>query len=495
MKTKTIRAFLCALSGAILLGAVGIASAAAVTVNLTVQRMNTTLSDGATVPMWGYCTTGSCSGNWAPGPTIKASVGDTLTINLTNSLPVSTSLVILGQLGGGLGAPTTMASPQHAPQTQTTWPANALATFTPPAQNSRVMSMGTNVPGTTSASLTWRNLKPGTYLYETGTLASIQVPMGLYGLLVVTAAPDTSGALPVSQAYNGVKYDSDTTLLFSEVDPVQNAAVDAAVVAAGAAADALASKRFNDSTCMPKCYPAAVNYTPTYFLINGHSFNKAAPNLSSFAVAGSSTAPGSYVAGNVLLRLANAGSRTHVPTLIGLPMAIVAEDGNLAPGNAKVQSEVLLSAGKTHDVVIRPAQVSPTPASGAVYAPASYSLFDRNLKLSAGGTTDAGMQGFVQVAALGATSGAGALPAAVRPLAVNDSFQVPLNASISGNVKFNDIAVATVATLTIPAHGTLVFSPDGNFIYTANAGFAGVDSFTYNGNGGTTNTVNAAPVD
>ena len=49
-------------------------------------------------------------------------------------------------------------------------------------------------------------LKPGTYLYETGTHPSIQAPMGLYGVVVVTniPAPATlSTPLKPGQAYPG----------------------------------------------------------------------------------------------------------------------------------------------------------------------------------------------------------------------------------------------------------------------------------------------------
>ena len=90
------------------------------TVNLTAKRMSVTMPDGNTVPMWGYCdgsiattdSTGAttttplagsaiCSAptGWMPGPTITvpydAANGTSLTINLTNNLPVQTSIVIL----------------------------------------------------------------------------------------------------------------------------------------------------------------------------------------------------------------------------------------------------------------------------------------------------------------------------------------------------------------------------------------------------------------
>ena len=366
-------------------------------VNLTAQRMTTTLRDGTTVPMWGYCVTGTCTTTWAPGPTIMATAGTNLLINLTNTLPVPTSLVVLGQLGGGLGTPTTMPSPAHPGQNFTTFPGNAQVNptgppaFQPPAQGPRVRSFGTEIPAAGSTALTWSNLKPGTYIYETGTLPSLEVPMGLYGLLVVTsAAPanvtSTSGTCSVTTAtacltsatcpagetcnittttsfaagtaYPGVTYDADATLLFSEIDPVQNAAVDAAAVAGTDV-----NKRFNDPSCTPTapCYPAAVNYAPTYFMINGAWFDRTSPQNSTITVADAGTTS-TFSSGNILLRLANAGSRTHIPTFVGLPMALVAEDGNLAPGLPKVQNEVLLTAGKTYDALVKPAAAAGSTA-------------------------------------------------------------------------------------------------------------------------------------
>src|SRR5438067_1593650 len=87
-------------------------------VNLAAAPATATLPDGAQVPMWGYgCgtpvsgSTATCRalsplaaapGAWSP-VVITVPTGQDLTINLTNGLPVPTSLVIVGQLGGGLG--------------------------------------------------------------------------------------------------------------------------------------------------------------------------------------------------------------------------------------------------------------------------------------------------------------------------------------------------------------------------------------------------------
>jgi FtsP/CotA-like multicopper oxidase with cupredoxin domain len=136
---------------------------------LTAQRMTTSLRDGTSVPMWGFCPTGSCASSWAPGPTIYATAGTSLQINLTNALPVPTSLVVLGQLGGGLGAPQKMASPPHPGQNYTTFPGNAQVNtdgtnaFVPPAQGPRVRSFGAEAAAASGSSsgtvtLTWDNL-------------------------------------------------------------------------------------------------------------------------------------------------------------------------------------------------------------------------------------------------------------------------------------------------------------------------------------------------
>ncbi len=478
MRTPKIKATLWTVFAVAMLAAPGVASAATTTVNLTAQRMNTTMPDGASVPMWGYCTTGACTAAWAPGPAIVIAndpAGNTLEINLTNSLPMPTSIVILGQLGGGLGAPIRMPSPAHPPQQFTTFPGNGGAdpAFMPPPQLDRAQSFSTQVAAGGTTKLTWNNLRPGSYIYETATLPSLQAPMGLYGVLIVTQPPvqaDATHTFANGNAYPtaNIAYDSDTTLLFSEIDPVQNMQVDAAALAG-----ANVNTRFNDPSCAATaCYPAAVNYTPTYFLINGQPYDKSAPQKSAYAVASS----GNASSGNILLRMLNAGLRTHIPSVVGLPMSLVAEDGNVAPGNPKIQHEVLLTAGKTHDVIVKPA------AAAGVFTPATFGLFDRQLSLTTANSPDGGQQGFLVVNRFDTALGSfktGALSAGVTPLVVNDSYQVPLNAAFNGNVKLNDIAAAAVATTSPTAHGTLLFNPDGSFIYTPNSGFSGTDTFTY----------------
>jgi hypothetical protein len=452
----------------LLLGAMGVAQT---TVNLTAQKSTTTMPDGKTVPMWGFCTIGSCSAQWTAGPTIVVPAGNSLTVSLTNNLPTPTSFVILGQInGGGVGSPNKVAGPEHLPQVTTTWPGNGTAVFNPPTQGKRVQSFGSEASangGTQTYS--WDKLAPGTYIYESGTQPSIQVPMGLYGVVVVTTAPVsttdannvttlTAGtAYPAGKnaaaSYSAITYDADAVVLTSEVDAVQNAAVDAA--------NGDASK-----------YPAAVNYRPTYFLVNGHPFDVTVPNTVTVGATASS--------GNVLVRFANAGSRTHIPTIVGLPMAVVAEDGNVLPGNPRVQSEVLLTAGKTHDIIVKP-----TSASGT-YAIGTFGIFDRALMLSSGNKPNSGLQAYLLVNGGALPAGAAGLTAA----AVDDTFVVPLNSTtFTGNILNNDIGITSATLGNAPNNGTVTFNADGTFTYTPTGATVVADIFTYVGNGSSTATV------
>ena len=478
----------------VLLISVGAAQAQ---VALNAKPAMAVLSDGQSVPMWGlFCgaptaTLPTCAtlnahaaaGSWQP-PIITVQAGSNLTITLTNSLKVPTSLIIVGQLGGGLGnAPTRTPSPAHAPQT-VTWPIGGDGSgplFTPPAQAARVQSFGTEVaPGATQA-LTWPAMKAGTYLLESGTHPSIQGPMGLYGVVVVT---DTSAA--PSQAYPGVSYDASMPLLLSEIDPVQNAAVDAAVNNPGFSETAVwrgtagGCGDVSQPITAHTCYPPAVNYDPRYFLINGASFDRNNPAASALAVTATTGS------GRVLLRFVNAGLRMHVPSVVGLNMALIAEDGNVQPDVAlalsrslvpqpKVQSEIFLAAGKTYDAIVTP------PGTAGNLTPAAYAVFDRQLSLSTNNQRDGGMQAYLQV-------NGGALPAASTTAVANpDTFYLvtgnPMTvADPAKGVLANDVGVYSVQLLTPPAGGTVTLNANGTFTYVPASGTTS-DSFTYQANG------------
>jgi hypothetical protein len=506
---------------------------------------------------------------WSPVViTVPAGAAGGLQINLTNNLSfapltsgtsnsIPTSIVIVGQVGGGLGgAPTTTPSPDHANvQGCVTWfiadgstPPGTPCTANdsgavPPNQGQRVQSMGKEVaPGTsTPTSLTWANLKPGTYLLESGTHPSIQVPMGLIGMLVVTTAPSgtTAGtaypavaATSKTPALPAVQYNAEIPLEFSEIDPVQNKAVDLAVRTAGFSETKVWSGMPTDpqgnpgcgnpaSTTYHTCYPPAVNYTPFYYLINGIAFNKTMSAMSVFeaTAGGTPTAPVTTgISGTVLARLVNAGLRMHVPSIVGSQtngfngaggaatvagFALIAEDGNPLPNLAapRVQTDVFMAAGKVYDVMVN----VPALPSGATVTPA-LPIYARDLALSGNSSVrDAGMLAYISVnnTLSNAAASQNTLPFAVagaqaNPDTYNSIVACPSTATSctplvvsdpSKGVIGNDVNVYGVILVTPPTKGTLTCTSLGNalcangtFTYTPNPG-TGSDSFAYCANG------------
>src|SRR5882762_8131160 len=540
------------LAVSVLLLGVGVAIAQQ-TVNLTAAPTTTTMPDGTVVPMWGYACGAAVAANpapvancaklnpaaltattttpagWSP-VVITTSPGQALTISLTNSLSftagtgtntVPTSIMIVGQVGGGLGAlaqRTTTLSPDHSnlPSSTATWPiVGSAPAFTPPPQGARVQSFSTEVAAGATTSLTWAAPRPGTYLIMSGTHPSIQGPMGLYGILVVTAAPAgvTAGtaypavaATATTPAFPAVTYNAEIPLEFSEIDPVQNKAVQTAVNTAGFSETKVWSGQTgqcgNPNSAVGivnTCYPPAVNYTPLYYMINGVAFDKTNPGISLFQALPTGVTAGT---GTVLVRIVNAGSRMHVPAIVGSQTTgqtgagltttvtgfqLIAEDGNPLPGTPRVQSDVFMAAGKVYDVMIN------APAASTALA-----VYDRELSLSSNAVGhDSGMLAYIGIngSALPVTAGSGVFSKAVANPDTYNSLApcttapcIPLNVSDpSKGVIANDINVYGVTLLTAPANGTLTLNANGTFTYVADAGTAS-DSFTYCANGSVTGT-------
>jgi hypothetical protein len=525
-------------------------------VNLTAGPTSITLPDGTVVPMWGYTcdatqpsgTLATCArlnplaplatattpAGWSP-VVITVPTGQNLLISLTNNLSfttgtgsnsVPTSLVIVGQLGGGLGsAATSTTSPDHTnAQAATTWPIAGGAGASAPAQLPRVQSFSTEVATGGTTLLTWTAPRPGTYLLESGTHPSIQGPMGLYGIVVVTTAPVVANpsAVPAvagapGTAYPGVNYNAEVPLLFSEIDPVQNNAVNTAVSTSGfveaatvpvnVTTSANVHQCFDPATngSASACYPPAVNYSPLYYLINGVAFDKTHPLTSVFPTAPVGTTAAA-ISGNVLVRLVNAGLRMHVPSIVGAQtgtaaapgFGLIAEDGNPLPGVTRVQSEVFMAAGKTYDVMIN----VPTSATARALP-----VYDRELSLSGNATArDAGMLAYISVNGAAAPAAPALIPAVAR----NDAYgslspgQTLSVSDPSRGVIANDTNVYGVQLLAPSAHGTVTLNVDGTFTYVP-TGTGTSDSFTYCANGSVsatgcssgltaTVTLSAAPV-
>ncbi|MBZ5569653.1 MAG: hypothetical protein LAN64_17640 [Acidobacteriia bacterium] len=480
----------------------GVGVSAAQQVNLTAGPTTATLPDGNTVPMWGYScdavqptgSTATCAKlnpaapGWSP-VVITVPTGSNLTISLTNSLTfptsgtptnVPTSLTIVGQLGGGLGtAPVRTPSPTHAAQ-GATWPAADPTTVNnPPPQPDRVQSFATEVAAGATTALTWTAPRAGTYLLESGTHPSIQGPMGLYGMVVVTDA--ASGT-----AYPAVTYNSEVPLLFSEIDPVQNRSVDAAVRTDGFSETRVWSGQpggcgnpASGAGVYQTCYPPAVNYAPLYYMINGVAFDKTNASASVFPASPAGGAAG------ILVRIVNAGLRSHIPSIVGanttpvivpsggtataVPgFGLIAEDGNPLPGVTRVQSEVFMAPGKTYDVMID------APAAGQPPIP----VFDRMGGLSGNAVNrDAGMLAYISANGATAVTSTAAGAVADTYHAVVSGKTLTVSDPAKG-VLANDTNVYGAKVVGVVAGLTL--NLDGTFSYTG-----APTTFTYCGNGAT----------
>jgi hypothetical protein len=342
------------LSQALLLAGLVTAAAPASAVEywLRADTVNVTMPDGVSVPMWGYALTdmtfvpGTAS---VPGPALTVPPGDTvLTIHLKNNLPEATSIVIPGQVAAMTPVwDNGMSGPR-------------------PSATARVRSFTHEaLVGGGTADYTWTSMKPGTYLYHSGTHPQVQVQMGLYGGVTGNAVAAT--ATTPAEAYGGVPYNNEVTMLFSEIDPALHAAV---------AGGTYGTAGGPTST---------FNYQPKYFLINGKPH--AAGDLPLAVLpAGQKT----------LLRFLNAGLQTHVPVINGQYLKMIAEDGNPYPwpGNPRQQYSVLLPAAKTVDAIL-----TPQLAGGA--GPTRYSIYDRRLDLTTGAAQDGGMLAMLEVSGTG----------------------------------------------------------------------------------------------
>ena len=158
-----------------------------------------------------------------PGPRIVVPAGDTsLTVVLTNLLPEPTSLVIPGQ------------------------PFEAV-----PERNAdgRVRSMTPETAAGATRSYAFTGLRPGTFLYQSGSHPAVQVQMGLYGAVDADAAAGSWACrrrpIPASPTI------TRRVLVYSEIDPALHEAVSAGTYGT------------------PEGPRARSDYKPSLFLVNG----------------------------------------------------------------------------------------------------------------------------------------------------------------------------------------------------------------------------------
>jgi len=409
------------------------------------------LPDGSSVPMWGYAPGGATGGvcdsaPTFPGPRLTVTDG-ALTINLTNTLPESTSIVIPG-----------LPMPAGGP----TWDDGTTGARTSATQ--RVRSFGAEVASEATGSYSFTVGRSGTFLYHSGTHPQKQVYMGLGGPVTQDALAAVPPAL--AEAYPGVPYEQDLVLFYSEIDPDLNAAI------------------------VGGSYQTSIDYHAKWFLVNGEPYSTVCTDGNSDLVDDASGYPCASMAQTAeidagvaktptLLRFLSTAGETHVPTLQGLHMTIHAEDGipygweDTSAGTfgtaPRQQYSVMLPPLKTKDAIIEP-QLDGT-----------YALYDGNGYMT--NPTDpedffhkdpvGGMLRFLLVAQDGAVN--------EPPVAGPDFATVVESGTITIDVLANDSdpegQPLTIAGInTTGTTGTVVCN--GTCEYTAAAG-AGTDTFTY----------------
>lgn len=363
--------------------AAGAGTARAMSVTLCAEPYTVALpGETLPVPMWGYrqvadasqCSATSAPRSSAASPVITVPAGDsTLSVTLVNRLAVPTSVVIAGQALPADGGAAVMAEDLIGPSCDP----STLAM--PTRMACRVRSFTGETEPNASRTYTFTNLRPGSFLLQSGTHPQAQVQMGLVALLKQDAAPLDLTARRLygaAAADANASFDVDAAVVLSEVDVAQHNRIQSTLGTDGQQAQW-------------KAGGSTLDYAPKHFLINGRPFDGSNVSASDIGV----SAPNGS---RLVLRLANAGLQSRSLMLTNGTWRVLTEDG-YPYASPREQATVLLPAGKTGDVAmlaVNAGAVGSTATMGA--------LFDR--RGGAAGAGNAPLGG--QVARLAVTSAA-----------------------------------------------------------------------------------------
>ncbi len=285
------------------------------TFNLQTTTGFISLPDGNQVFMWGFAETGNAF--QAPGPILCVNQGDTVTINLTNTLGEPTSIIFPGQMGvtasgGSVGLLTDEAAANGG-----------------------------------TASYSFVAGEPGTYLYESGTEQHKQIHMGLYGAIIVRPS------LGADYAYNdaSTRFDPDKEylLLLHEIDPVLHRAVQL-------------GQPYDITTRHDRYWTIKGRSLPDTLNDNGIAWMPSQPYGALVQVEANAALP-------ALVRYANAGTVNHPFHPHGDHLKMIGQDGRYM-GAASIESFTrTIAAGQTADLLFSWDNVenwSPPGSSGPI---------------------------------------------------------------------------------------------------------------------------------
>src|SRR5215475_5966496 len=281
------------------------------TFNLVANTGYADTPDGNSVFMWGYANHDAPDNDHfqTPGPVLCVTEGETVVVNLTNTLPEPASIVFPGQAGVSASG-------------------GSAGLFTDEAAAGG---------GTVSYSFTASS--PGTYLYQSGSDQAKQVEMGLYGALVVrpnaTTCPPVAGT---NCAYGaGTRYDSgrEYLLLLSEIDPVLHHAVET-----GSGTYDLNARRARYFFVNGRAFPDTIQDNGTGLQPNQPygALVRLQPNTPT------STQP-------AVIRMINAGLLNHPFLPHGNHTTEIAQDGRVVPRTEHFGETI--GSGQTLDYLIR----------------------------------------------------------------------------------------------------------------------------------------------
>ena len=296
------------------------------TFNLSAKTGYIQTPDGNSVFMWSYANDDdpdlALRAFQSPGPVLCATQGETVVVNLTNTLPEPSSIVFPGQDS----AVTASGTGVTAGLLTTEAPTGVTVTYTFTAGN------------------------PGTYLYESGSDIAKQVEMGLYGALIVRPSAGADLAYDSTTQFDPAR---EFLLLLADLDPFLHHAV-----------ETNATYDFNSRN-------------NRYFTINGRSFPDTVQDNGSALLP---TQPyGALVriqpnsATNTraaLIRMINVGVDNHPFHPHGNHTREIAQDGRLlvSPSGGRASTEHFgetIGAGQTQDFLLRWDNKDVTDSSGA----------------------------------------------------------------------------------------------------------------------------------
>ncbi len=193
LRTSPLKVLLLAWVAVVLSAGTGSAFLSGVTgssFNLTAKHSHITLGDGASLPMWGFALDGGTM--QYPGPTMIVPQGATVSVTLTNRLPMPVSIVFPGH------QVTVSAADPGIP--------GRLTAEAPPGGTVTYEFLASN---------------PGTFMYYSGSHPDYQVEMGLLGALIVRPAGFVENDPATFTAYGdlGSAYDYEYLFLHTELDP------------------------------------------------------------------------------------------------------------------------------------------------------------------------------------------------------------------------------------------------------------------------------------